>query len=73
MVTLISLILSLESCNETDSISIHNLPRLRMSMDLRKKENGFTLKKTKSKKYPAGTITNADYEDNLALLTKTLA
>ena len=32
------------------------------------KENGFILKKTKSRRYPAETLTEADYADDLALL-----
>ena len=35
-------------------------------------ENGFTLKK-RSKRYPAKTMTDAVYADDLALLTNTLA
>ena len=33
------------------------------------KENGFKLTKERSRRYPAKTITNADYIDNIALLT----
>ena len=45
-----------------------------MSIDLIK-ENGFTLKKkkAKSRRYPAETATEANYEDDLALLASTLA
>ena len=32
------------------------------------KENGFTLAKARSRWYPAGTITDADYADDIALL-----
>ena len=32
------------------------------------KENGFTLKKARSRQYSAETITDADYADDLALL-----
>ena len=32
------------------------------------KENGFKLTKERSKKYPAQTITDADYADDIALL-----
>ena len=35
------------------------------------KENGFTLKKARSRQYPAEMITDADYIDDLALLTNT--
>ena len=37
------------------------------------KENGFTLKKTRSRSYPAETITNADCADDLVLLANTPA
>ena len=42
---------------------------LQTSIDLIK-ENGFTLKKT-SRQYPAETMTEADYTNDLALLTNT--
>ena len=48
---------------------------LRKSIDLIK-ENGFTLKKKKkarSRRYPAETITNADYADAMAFLANTPA
>ena len=32
------------------------------------KENGFTIVKEKSRRYPAQTITDADYADDIALL-----
>ena len=32
------------------------------------KENGFKLAKEKSKRYPAQTITDTDYTDDIALL-----
>ena len=35
------------------------------------KENGFTLKKARSRGYPAQTITDADYADDIALLANT--
>ena len=35
------------------------------------RENGFKLTKKRSKRYPAKTITDADYADDLALLTNT--
>ena len=35
------------------------------------KENGFTLKKAKTRRYPVQTITNADYADDIALLANT--
>ena len=36
------------------------------------KENGFTLKKARSRQYPAETITDADSADDIALLTNAL-
>ena len=36
------------------------------------KENGFTLEKVRSRRYPAQTITNADYADDITLLANTL-
>ena len=41
-------------------------------IDLMKK-NGFTLAKARSRWYPAQTITDADYTDDIALLTNTPA
>ena len=43
---------------------------LRTSID-KIRENGFELTKKRSKRYPAKTITDADYADDLALLTNT--
>ena len=44
---------------------------LRTSIDLKKKEkkteNGFTRKKTRSRRYPAETITDVDYADDIVL------
>ena len=40
---------------------------LRTSIDLMK-ENGFTLSKARSRRYPALTITDVDYADDTALL-----
>ena len=37
------------------------------------KENGFTLKKDRSRRYPVRTITDADYADDIALLANTPA
>ena len=37
------------------------------------KENGFILKKVRSRRYSAETITGADYADKLALLANTPA
>ena len=37
------------------------------------KENGFILKKTRSRQYPTKTMIDQDYTDNLALLTNTLS
>ena len=44
---------------------------LRTSIDSMK-ENGFKLAKERSRRYPAQTIMNADYADDLALLANTL-
>ena len=43
---------------------------LRTSID-KIRENGFELTKKRSRRYPAKTITNADYADNIALLANT--
>ena len=43
---------------------------LRTSIDFMK-ENVFTLKKARSKRYPAQTIKDTDYADDMALLTNT--
>ena len=45
---------------------------LRTSID-KIKENSFELTKKKSRRYPAKTITDADYADNIALLTNARA
>ena len=37
------------------------------------KENGFTLEKTRSRQYPAQTIMDTDYVDDIALLANTPA
>ena len=37
------------------------------------KENGFTLAKVSSRQYPAQTITDVDYADDIALLANTPA
>ena len=37
------------------------------------KENGFKLAKEKSRRYPAQTITDTNYADDIALLTNTPA
>ena len=37
------------------------------------KENGLTQEKARNSRYPARTITDADYTDNIALLANTLA
>ena len=47
------------------TISVYNLPRLRTLIDLIK-ENGYMLKKAKSRWYPAETITNVDDVDDSA-------
>ena len=41
---------------------------LRISIDKLKKKNGFTLTKERSRSYPAKTITDTDYADNISLL-----
>ena len=43
---------------------------LRTSID-KIKENGFELTKKRSRKYPAKTITDADYADDIAILVNT--
>ena len=45
---------------------------LRTSID-KIKENGFELTKKRSRRYPAKTITNADYADDIAILADTPA
>ena len=45
---------------------------LRTSIDLIK-ENGFILKKARSRQYPAETTTDADYADDIVLLANTPA
>ena len=45
---------------------------LRTSIDLIK-ENNFKLAKERSRRYPAQTIMNADYTDDIGLLTNTPA
>ena len=45
---------------------------LRTSIDLMK-ENGFTLARVRSSRYPAQAITDADYADDIALLANTPA
>ena len=41
---------------------------LRTSIDKIKKKNSFKLTKKKNRRYPAQTITDADYTDDIALL-----
>ena len=66
METQTSLTLLLEFCKGIHSpISVHNLPRLCSSIDLMK-ENGLTLKKARSR-----TIMDADYMDDIAILSNT--
>ena len=43
---------------------------LRTSID-KIRENGFELKKKRSRRYPEKTITDADYADNIAILAPT--
>ena len=45
---------------------------LRTSID-KIKENGFELRKKRSRRYPAKTITDADYADDIAILANTPA
>ena len=45
---------------------------LRTSIDIMK-DNGFKLKKERSRRYPAQTITDADYTDDIVLLANTPA
>ena len=45
---------------------------LQISIDLIK-ENGFTLKKTRRRWYPAETMTDADYTDDHSLLVNSLS
>ena len=45
---------------------------LRTSMD-KMKDNGFKLTKERSRRYPAQTITDADYADDIVLLANTPA
>ena len=54
------------------TFSVYNLSRLRTTNDDIYKENGFILKKAKSK-YITETITNADYPDDIAFLENTPA
>ena len=42
-----------------------------ISLLLRRTENGFELTKKRSRRYPAKTITDADYADDIALLANT--
>ena len=49
---------------------IHTFFASRSSIDS-KKENGFTLKKVRSRRYPAQTIMDAHYADDIALLANT--
>ena len=44
---------------------------IRISID-KKKDNGFKLTKEKSRRYPAQTITDVDYTDEIELLANTL-
>ena len=54
------------------SLSVHNLPRLRTSnFDRFNERNCFTLKKARSRRYPAQYITDVDYANDIALLANT--
>ena len=63
----------------TDSLSIavHAFASqdylLRMSIDTMNKKNGFKLAKERNRRYPAQTITDGDYTDDIALLANTPA
>ena len=71
MVTLTTLILSLETYKEIHWHHFSNLPRLCTSRDLMQKKWTHTKKDKKRKWYPMETITDVDYIDYLALLTNT--
>ena len=45
---------------------------LRMAID-KMKDNGFKISKKRSRRYPAQTITDADYTDDIAFLANTPA
>ena len=50
----------------------YGLPKETVAASIDKiRENGFELTKKRSKRYPAKTITNADYADSIALLANT--
>ena len=49
---------------------VHDLPKLRTSIDLIK-ENDFTLKKARRRRFSAETITDVDYVVDIALLANT--
>ena len=51
-------------------IPLYRLSVLRTSID-KIRENGFELTKKRSRRYPAKTITDADYADDIALLANT--
>ena len=51
-------------------IPLYHLSRLRTSID-NIRENGFVLTRKRSRRYPAKTITDADYADDIALLVNT--
>ena len=73
METQTSLILMLVSARGyINSISLHNLPRLRTSnVDRSNERKWFYAQKSKRRRYPAQTITDADYADDIALLANT--
>ena len=52
------------------TISVYNLFKHRTSIDLIK-DNGFTLKKDRSRRYPAETRTDANNTDDITLLANT--
>ena len=51
-------------------IAVHAFVVLRTSID-KIRENGFELTKKRSRRYPAKTITDADYADDIAILANT--
>ena len=71
---LISIYRSIDLSEFYSYFSIHILQsiRSRISLPIDKiRENGFELKKKRSRSYPATTITDADYADDIAILANT--
>ena len=75
MKTQTSLTLLPESCKEIHLFILSLDHVLQRFIDLKKKknENGVSLKKARGKQYPAKTMTDENYADDLALLPSTLA